>query len=65
VSTARKYVDVETPFHIGRDYWYLAADGSVTAILKVRGGIVQEIGIADKRATTDRASQRTFLTSFS
>jgi hypothetical protein len=33
-------------------------------VLKVRGGIVQEIGIADRRFTKGRTDQRTFLTSF-
>jgi hypothetical protein len=37
----------------------------VTAILKVRHDIVQEIGIADKELTQGRSAQRTFLTSFS
>jgi hypothetical protein len=52
-------------FVIGLNDWYLAADGTVTAVFKVRHGVVEEIGIAD-RALTDgsRARQRTFLTSF-
>jgi hypothetical protein len=33
-------------------------------VLKVRHGIVQEIGIGDKLLTEGRSAQRTFLTSF-
>jgi hypothetical protein len=32
--------------------------------LKVRGGIVEEIGIADKQLTTSRKADPTFLESF-
>ncbi len=51
-------------FHIGANAWYLAPAGRATAVLKVRAGIVQEIGIANKRLTKTRSAQRTFLTSF-
>jgi len=39
--------------------------GPATAILKVRQGIVQEIGIGEASLTRTRAEQRTFLNSFS
>jgi hypothetical protein len=50
---------------VGRNDWYLAPSGSATAILKVRHGIVQEIGIANRRLTRSRRADRTFVTSFS
>ena len=65
ISAAAKTMMLEPPFHLGANYWYLAPDGPVTAILKVRGGIVQEIGIADKQLTHGARAQRLFLTSFS
>ena len=34
------------PFHIGKNIWYLAPNGASTAVFKVRGGVVDEIGIA-------------------
>jgi hypothetical protein len=46
-------------------YWYLAGTGRATAVLKVRNGIVHEVGIADKRLTRGRSSQLTLVTSFS
>jgi hypothetical protein len=65
IATAAKKLKLGTPFRIGSNDWYLAPSGSVTAILKVRHNLVQEIGIADKQLTHGRAAQRTFLTSFS
>ena len=65
VSEAGKHLKLEAPFHIGLNYWYLASDGAVTAVLKVRRAIVQEIGIADRQITQGRRAQRAFLTSFS
>jgi hypothetical protein len=52
-------------FHVGLNYWYLVPSGTVTAIFKVRRGIVEEIGIAAKELTGTVSAQRTFLTSFS
>jgi hypothetical protein len=51
-------------FTIGRNRWYLRRSGRVTAVFKVRGGIVQEIGIAELPVTRTRSVQRRFLTSF-
>jgi hypothetical protein len=51
-------------FVIGLNDWYLAPDGAVTAVLKARAGIVQEIGIADTQLTQSRTAQRTLLSSF-
>jgi Pro-kumamolisin, activation domain/Putative Ig domain len=53
------------PFQNGANTLYLAPAGGATAVLRVRGGIVQEIGIANKRLTKSRASQRILLGSFS
>jgi hypothetical protein len=49
---------------IGLDDWYLAPDGSVTAVFKARDGIIEEIGLADRRLTRSPAAQRTLLRSF-
>jgi hypothetical protein len=53
------------PFQVGLNTWYLAPNGGSTAVLKVRRGIVEEIGIGDKQLTQSREAQRHFLTSFS
>jgi hypothetical protein len=53
------------PFPIGANDWYLASTQGATAVLKVRHGIVEEIGIADRALTSTRAAERALLTSFS
>jgi virginiamycin B lyase len=50
--------------HVGRNDWYLARSGTVTAVLKVRSGTVQEVGIATRSLTATVAQQRTFMRSF-
>ena len=54
----------EPPFHIGLNYWYLARKATYTAVLKVRGGVVEELGIADNALTTSRSLQSTLMHSF-
>ena len=58
-------LDLGRAFHVGLNYWYLAPNGSSTAVLKVRNGTVQEIGIAARKLTDNRKSQNTFINSFS
>ena len=65
LAAARKVLRVGAPFHVGLNRWYFAPDGASTALLKVRHGIVQEIGIADKALTRRRGAKRAFVTSFS
>jgi len=43
----------------------MAPDGVSTAVLKVRHGVVEEVGIAPATLTQTRQAQRTFITSFS
>ncbi len=50
-------------FHIGINLWYLARWRSVTAIFKVRHGLVQEIGIANEQLTRTHEAEHAFLTS--
>lgn len=53
------------PFKVGKNDWYFAPNGASNAIFKVRRGVIEEIGIADKALTTGKAAERRFLTSFS
>src|SRR6185437_9568756 len=64
IATASRVLGAEPPFHIGLNYWYLARKATYTAVLKVRGGVVEELGIADNALTTSRALQRTLMHSF-
>lgn len=64
IKVAAKKLAIGRPFHIGKNYWYLAHNGAATAVFKVRKGIVQEVGIADNRLTTTRAAERMLMRSF-
>lgn len=65
LATARRHLKLQPVFHVGQNDWYLAADGEVRAVLKVRRGVVQEIGIADNDLTAPRRRAAAFLRSFS
>jgi predicted outer membrane repeat protein len=64
IAAAGKRLKLEPPFQVGKNTWYLAPNGASTAVLKVRHGVVEEIGIGDKRLTQTRKAARAFLTSF-
>ncbi|HEV3227990.1 MAG TPA: hypothetical protein VGY97_00845 [Solirubrobacteraceae bacterium] len=51
-------------FHVGLNWWYFAPNGSSTALLKVRHGIVEEVGIAERSLTRGRKAQLAFINSF-
>jgi hypothetical protein len=65
VAAAGKVLKLTGPFHIGKNFWYLAPNGASTAVFKVRAGVIEEIGIADKQLTKGHKAQVAFLTSFS
>ena len=65
IASAATKLKISKPFRIGRNIWYLAPNGSSTAVLKVRGGVVDEIGIGDKELTAGHKAQLNFLHSFS
>jgi hypothetical protein len=64
VKAARRRLTLAAPFRVGRNTWYLAPNGRSTAVLKVRRGVIEEIGIAAKALTRTRAADRVFLRSF-
>ncbi|HWE58286.1 MAG TPA: hypothetical protein VG228_01225, partial [Solirubrobacteraceae bacterium] len=65
LTAARRVLKLGRPFHIGLNYWYLAPNGADRAALKVRHGIVEEIGIANSTLTASRRAAFRFFTSFS
>jgi hypothetical protein len=65
IAAAGRVMKLGAPFHIGLNDWYFAPNGASTALLKVRGGIVIETGIAYKPITHGRKAQFAFITSFS
>ncbi len=64
IATASRALGTEPPFHIGLNYWYLARKANLTAVLKVRDGEVQELGIAVNALTTTRSLQNILMHSF-
>jgi hypothetical protein len=65
LATFARRLKTGAAFHIGLNYWYLAPNGKSPGVLKVRRGIIEEIGIADQRLTRGRPAARRFLKSFS
>jgi hypothetical protein len=65
LAAARLKLGAGDMFQIGLNLWYLRSFASWTAVLKVRQGTVQEMGIADGNLNQNRAAQRRFITSFS
>ena len=50
--------------HAGRNDWYVTRGATSNDVLKVRHGIVEEIGIAAKSLTATRAQQLQLLSNF-
>jgi hypothetical protein len=64
IVTAATTLGTSKPFHIGKNYWYLARKHGFTAVLKVRGVVVEELGIADNALTKTRKAQSALMHSF-
>jgi hypothetical protein len=65
LAAAQRALGKGNVFHVGRNFWYLSRHGTWTATLKVRHGIVEEVGTANPQLTRTRKAQRTFIKSFS
>ena len=64
IQAAGKSLHLGQVFHVGSNDWYFVAGGAETGILKVRHGVVQEVGLATAALTKTRAQQRVFINSF-
>jgi hypothetical protein len=64
LGSVAKRLHVGKAFHIGLNYWYVAPGAASNGILKVRGGVIQEVGIANRQLTSSRHAQGRFLSSF-
>jgi YVTN family beta-propeller protein len=65
LATTARRLRVGPGFRIGLNQWYLFPNGASRGVLKVRHGVIDEIGIANKQLTDDRHAALTFMTSFS
>jgi len=64
LAVATRRLHLGKGFHVGANWWYFGPNRQSTALLKVRHGYVEEIGIAIKALTQGRRSQLRFITSF-
>lgn len=62
---AAKRLKLTGPYKVGRNTWYFTADGAANGIFKVRRGLIEEIGIAERSLTKTTAARKRFLHSFS
>jgi hypothetical protein len=62
-KVARK-LHVGRRFRVGKNYWYLTPNGSSHGLIKVRHGVIEEIGIAAKALTGNARIDRKFLRTF-
>jgi uncharacterized repeat protein (TIGR01451 family) len=64
VTAAIRAWHLGKPFVIGLNDWYVGPAGAEDIVLKVRHGVVQEIGLADRRLTGTRVADKRLLSSF-
>lgn len=64
LRTAVRRLRLSRGLHIGLNWWYFAPNRASTAVLKVRHGIVEEIGIAMRSLTRGHRAQHILMTSF-
>jgi hypothetical protein len=51
-------------FRIGANDWYVAQGGAANGVLKVRHGVVQEVGLVNKKLSNTATAQGRLLSSF-
>jgi hypothetical protein len=64
LAKVRRKLSVSRGFKVGRNSWYFTANGPSNGVLKVRHGIIEEVGIANKSLTGTPRQKRRVLTSF-
>jgi hypothetical protein len=64
VARVRRRLKLGRAYKIGLNTWYLAPNGSSRGIVKVRHGVIEEVGIADKRLMTNQRATASFLELF-
>ena len=63
-KTLKRRVRGLRSFRIGKNRWYIARGSKARLVFKVRGGRVQEVGLAEMGLTRRSAAARRFLGSF-
>jgi hypothetical protein len=65
LAAAQHRAKLGAPYRIGANDWYLVIGRGSRIVLKVRGGVVREVGVASRRLTSTRRDAAVFLRSFS
>ena len=65
LATAQRALPRGTLVAAGAARWYVARAGSVTALIELRGGVVQEVGIADPRVASSARARTALLRALS
>lgn len=63
-SAVAKRLQLGKPFHIGTNLWYIAPARPSNGVLKVRGGVIQEVGLVNRLLTATRSARKRLLNSF-
>ena len=64
LTQAARRLKLAKAIHWGANDWYVIPGKTSNGVLKVRDGVVQEVGIANKQLTTGRAAQLQLLRNF-
>lgn len=64
LAQVRRHLNLARPFHVGSNDWYFLPGKVATGVLKVRNGVIREVGLANLSLTRTRDQQRQFIRSF-
>ncbi len=65
IASVKRHLRVGRAYRVGANTWYVLSGRRANGILKVRHGVVQEIGIATRTISGTRAQRLRFLRGFS
>jgi hypothetical protein len=64
IAAVARQLKLGKPFRWGRNTWYLVARHASNGLLKVRHGVILEVGIANRQLTDHHAAEQQLLRSF-
>ncbi len=64
LKSAKRKLHLKRAIRIGEDRWFFARHGKSNAVVRVRGEVVAEVGIANRKLTSRARQQRRFLRAF-
>jgi hypothetical protein len=64
LASAAHHLKLDKVIRLGLNNWYVIPAATSNGVLKVRHGMIQEVGVANKRLTATRAAQTRLLISF-